>query len=58
MTDKELEQKALEYQSRGYTWWSCVADLIDEAVSKATKEFIHSIAVSMYHREEAACGMI
>ena len=38
--------------------WSSVSALEDKAETKTAKKMIHSIAVRMYHNEEAACGII
>lgn len=38
--------------------WSAIAELEEKAESKTAKKMIHSIAVRMYHNEEAACGII
>lgn len=57
MTDKELEEKALSLR-KDYTSWERVYDMVDQAQSDETKRFLHNIAVSMYHREEAACELL
>ena len=38
--------------------WSSVSALEDKAETKTARKMIHSIAVRMYHNEEAACGII
>lgn len=38
--------------------WSAISELEDKAETKTAKKMIHSIAVRMYHNEEAACGII
>ena len=38
--------------------WSAISELEDKAETKTARKIIHSIAVRMYHNEEAACGII
>lgn len=38
--------------------WSVISELEDKAETKTARKMIHSIAVRMYHNEEAACGII
>ena len=38
--------------------WSAISELEDKAETKTARKMIHSIAVRMYHNEEAACGII
>ena len=38
--------------------WSAIFELEEKAETKTARKMIHSIAVRMYHNEEAACGII
>lgn len=38
--------------------WSAISELEEKAETKTARKIIHSIAVRMYHNEEAACGII
>ena len=38
--------------------WSAISELEEKAETKTAREMIHSMAVRMYHNEEAACGII
>ena len=38
--------------------WSAISELEEKAETKTAKKMIHSMAVRMYHNEEAACGII
>lgn len=54
--DKSLVAEARRIYKTGH--WSSVSALEDKAETKTAKKMIHSIAVRMYHDEEAACGII
>ena len=54
--DKLLVAEARRIYKTGH--WSSVSALEDKAETKAARKIIHSIAVRMYHNEEAACGII
>lgn len=54
--DKSLVAEARRIYKTGH--WSSVSALEDKAETKTAKKMIHSIAVRMYHNEEAACGII
>ena len=54
--DKLLIAEARRIYKNGH--WSSVSALEDKAESKTARKMIHSIAVGMYHNEEAACGII
>lgn len=54
--DKLLIAEARRIYKNGH--WSSVSALEDKAETKIAKKMIHSIAVRMYHNEEAACGII
>ena len=55
-SDKLLIAEARRIYKNGH--WSSVSALEDKAESKTARKMIHSIAVRMYHNEEAACGII
>ena len=38
--------------------WSAISELEEKAETKTARKMIHSMAVRMYHNEEAACGVI
>ena len=38
--------------------WSAISELEEKAETKTARKMIHSMAVRMYHNEEAACGII
>ena len=38
--------------------WAAISELEEKAETKTARKMIHSIAVRMYHNEEAACGII
>lgn len=54
--DKSLVAEARRIYKTGH--WSSVSALEDKAETKTARKMIHSIAVRMYHNEEAACGII
>ena len=54
--DKSLIAEARRIYKAGH--WSSVSALEDKAETKTARKMIHSIAVRMYHNEEAACGII
>mgnify|MGYP003523989098 FL=1 len=54
--DKLLIAEARRIYKTGH--WSSVSALEDKAETKTARKIIHSIAVRMYHDEEAACGII
>ena len=54
--DKSLVAEARRIYKTGH--WSAVSALEDKAETKTARKMIHSIAVRMYHNEEAACGII
>lgn len=54
--DKSLVAEARRISKTGH--WSSVSALEDKAETKTARKMIHSIAVRMYHNEEAACGII
>lgn len=54
--DKSLIAEARRIYKTGH--WSSVSALEDKAETKTARKMIHSIAVRMYHNEEAACGII
>lgn len=54
--DKSLVAEARRIYKNGH--WSAVSALEDKAETKTARKIIHSIAVRMYHNEEAACGII
>lgn len=54
--DKSLVAEARRIYETGH--WSSVSALEDKAETKTARKMIHSIAVRMYHNEEAACGII
>lgn len=54
--DKSLVAEARRIYRTGH--WSSVSALEDKAETKTARKMIHSIAVRMYHNEEAACGII
>ena len=53
--DKKLIEKALQY---GFTGWGEVLDLAEQADTDEARNELHSIAMSLYHREEAAAGCL
>ena len=55
-SDKLLIAEARRIYKNGH--WSSVSALEDKAESKTARKMIHSIAVRMYHNEEASCGII
>ena len=54
--DKSLVAEARRIYKTGH--WSSVSALEDKAETETARKMIHSIAVRMYHNEEAACGII
>ena len=54
--DKSLVAEARRIYKTGH--WSSVSALEDKAETKTARKMIHSIAIRMYHNEEAACGII
>lgn len=54
--DKSLVAEA-QHMMRTFNW-SAISELEDKAETKTARKMIHSIAVRMYHNEEAACGII
>lgn len=54
--DKLLIAEARRIYKTGQ--WSSISALEDKAETKTARKMIHSIAVRMYHNEEAACGII
>ena len=38
--------------------WSAMSELEEKAETKTAKKVLHRMAVSTYHNEEAACGII
>lgn len=54
--DKSLIAEARRIYKNGH--WSSVSALEGKAETKTARKMIHSIAVRMYHNEEAACGII
>lgn len=54
--DKSLVAEARRIYKTGH--WSSVSELEEKAETKTARKIIHSIAVRMYHNEEAACGII
>ena len=38
--------------------WAEVAELEEKAETKTARKIIHRIAVRLYHKEEARCGML
>lgn len=54
--DKLLIAEARRIYKNGH--WLSVSALEDKAETKTARKMLHSIAVRMYHNEEAACGII
>lgn len=53
--DKELIEKASKMH---YTEWSEVSDMEEQAESEEAKAKLHSIATTLYHREEYHAGLL
>lgn len=57
--DKELIEKAkLIDKNEGCVDWYKVVDLEKEAESEEAKQFLHDMAVHMYHMEEYNAGLL
>ena len=56
--DKALIEEAKQIEKRdGWAYWE-IWPLEEQAESKEAKRFLHNMATTLYHREEAAEGMI
>lgn len=50
--------KSLVTEARQMHDWAEVVELEEKAETKTARKIIHRIAVSLYHKEEARCGML